>query len=149
MSLRQGNVLSMTEKVSLTLIESGQVSAMSDCVLTFKNDNPCTIDFLSTQLGSHIFKGEDLYEAFCELKKFLEGKGHNILCNGSRNNAFPSTMSRQMGGGEDLYILSMGEPASPDSFVYIFDPIEPSQAATLEEREEYYRRWLESTNGLG
>lgn len=138
----------MEEKVNLTLIPiNPEISkANTECTLIFSNESPCTIQLKHETIGRYIFSDSDLYATFLRLKAFLEKEGYNILCNGSRIDAFPSTMSLQMSGGEDLYVVEIGYQVSSDSIVYIFDVPDVEKIATLAEKESYYQKWIDSTD---
>jgi hypothetical protein len=86
----------MTEKITVGIIRIDGLQALEDCTIDyeFKSEPQGTIDFQHPTIGRHRFTGVDVYEAFEELKSFLESSGYNILCAGSRINTFPSTISR-------------------------------------------------------
>ena len=54
------------------------------------------------------FDGIDFLECFERLREDLEPQGWRFLCAGARKDAFVSGMSRDMGGGETVYLFNEG-----------------------------------------
>ncbi len=90
------------------------------------------------------FVGDDLFEAFLNLRKSLEKQGYKLLCNGARKDVFPSGMSRSMGGGRKAYIIRIGLQTNMNDIVDIFDYAEPKIIATAKEQQLFYQQWVES-----
>lgn len=86
--------------------------------------------------------GSDMFEALVELRRKFESKGWLIAVQGSRRDAYPSGMARDMGGGERIYVLRRGMPAKLDDLVDTLAAADPSQLATVEEQEQYWEDWL-------
>ncbi|MCT7994046.1 hypothetical protein [Laspinema olomoucense] len=135
----------MKGNVNLQIIKISEgYNQLSECTLFYKNTPPCMVEFQNTELGNHQFQGKDVFDCFCKLRFFLEKKGWNILCNGSRVDAYPSSMSRDMGGGMKLYHLQIGKRPQRIDLLRIFDKAEANQIGTLEEQRLYYERWRAS-----
>ena len=141
----------MSKTVVLTILKlTGKSEKSSECVVSYEKSvsyeraSPCYLDFQSSEFGYKQFNGIDLFECFCELRKFLEEEGWNILCNGARVDAYPTTMSRQMGGGLKLYLLKIGEEPKQGDLVKIFDRAELDKIGTVDEQRDYYNKWFES-----
>ena len=89
--------------------------------------------------------GPDLFAALQQLRRSLELLGWVPLCNGARVDCYPSGMARDMGGGASVYVLS----AKPGlhrrlPLVGTFDPAPKESVGTVEDQDEYFRRWLGS-----
>lgn len=123
-----------------------QLGRASECQLDYENTFPCTIKFESPDLGHHSFHAKDLFECLCELRRFLEARDWRILCNGARLDAYPSAMSRQMGGGARLYPLRMGEHPKRNEILKIFDKTQIDKVGTVDEQRAYYEKWVGSTS---
>jgi hypothetical protein len=86
----------------------------------------------------------DLFISLIEIRKVLEGRGLFILCLGSAINVYPSRMSRQMSKGLKAYKLKLGEPASPNDLVDIFDPAIEEEVGSISEQKDYFDKWIKS-----
>lgn len=82
-----------------------------------------------------------MFEALIALRLLLERRGGCLLCAGARTNVFPSSMSRDMGGGRMAYVLRLGEPAL--ELVDIFASAERSQVGTVEEQRAFQSLWMQ------
>jgi hypothetical protein len=101
---------------------------------------------LDLELGDETFSAEcsDCFEAFCEIRRGLENRQIYPLCAGATQNVFPSGMSRSMGGGLMGYRLSLGKQALREDLVNIFDEVEASRLAKVEEQESFFEDWIKS-----
>jgi hypothetical protein len=90
------------------------------------------------------FEGQDLFCSLRLLRKYFEEKGAKVLCNGARIDAYPSGMSRSMGRGRKIYLLSHGKQARRADLVDIFDYANPEQIGSVEAQELYYKEWINS-----
>lgn len=132
----------MVGTVNLQIIKvSEETNQLSECTLFYQNTQPSIIDFQNYELGDHHFEGRDIFDCLCQLRAFLEKKGWNILCNGARIDAYPSSMSRDMGGGMKLYHLKLGKRPQRSDLLRIFDNAEPDKIGTIEEQRAYYEKW--------
>jgi hypothetical protein len=90
------------------------------------------------------FEARDLFEAFLAMRQSLEARGCQLLCAGARKDAWPSGMSRSMGGGRKAFVVQLGLPAEMDALVDIFAYAEPDVVGTVEEQRAYRRKWIDS-----
>ena len=67
------------------------------------------------------FKGENFFDALLALRKELEKRNIQILCNGAAENVYPSTMQLAMGDGRLAYKLYLGQQARMLDLVDIFE----------------------------
>ncbi|MFQ6553052.1 hypothetical protein AAD018_012005 [Aestuariibius insulae] len=91
-----------------------------------------------------IFYGEDLFDAFCEMRRFLEKGGFLVRCNGARLSFFPSNMSRSMSNGLVGYVLTKGQAASRADLVRTFDQYSGDDLSRVDEQKEFFQKWLSS-----
>ncbi|GAA0127534.1 hypothetical protein UT300019_34400 [Clostridium sp. CTA-19] len=90
------------------------------------------------------YKSENFFSALLNLRKELEKKNIQIICNGAAKNIYPSTMQMSMGSGRTAYRLCMGNQAKNSDMVDIFDYDEDLEFANIEEQSKYYTEWLKS-----
>jgi len=88
--------------------------------------------------------GSDLFECLRSLNRKTEEQGIRVLCNGSRRDAWPSGMLRDMTGASKVYITSMGRTATPLDLVPIFGAASADLVGTVEEQDTYHNEWLRS-----
>jgi hypothetical protein len=94
--------------------------------------------------GTISVTADDLFEALILIRLEAEKHGYFILCNGARTDAYPSRMSRQMGGGGKLYVFKIGMPAQREDLVNIFEPAEFQHVGTVAAQRVAYDAWLRS-----
>jgi hypothetical protein len=116
----------------------------SICRVSYEKFPKCYIHFENNELGAYEISDIDLFECLCKLRKFLEEGGWIILCNGARRDVYPSTMAREMSGGEKAYLQIMGKPAGPGTTINIFEPAPQNEIATVEEQIAFHKKWNES-----
>ena len=90
------------------------------------------------------FKGNDLFDCLCELRKTFQRNSWFILCNGVRIDSYPSGMSRDMGGAKKVYINKLGLRPERIDLVKIFDEAPLDNIGTVDEQIAYHKLWLES-----
>lgn len=93
------------------------------------------------------YKSENFFSALQALRKELETKNIQIVCNGAAKNIYPSPMQMSMGSGRKAYKLSMGQQAKNSDVVDIFDCDENLDFVNLDEQSKYYSEWLKSVMG--
>ena len=93
------------------------------------------------------FKSESFFSALQSLRKVLENKNIQIVCNGAAKNVYPSPMQMSMGSGIKAYKLTMGQQAKNSDVVDIFDCDEQLDFVNMDEQSKYYTEWLKSVVG--
>jgi hypothetical protein len=93
------------------------------------------------------FEALSLFEALIAMRRSFEERGYRLLCAGARPDIFASSVSRDMGGGRKVSIVTMGLQADLDTLVDIFDYAGPDLVGTVEEQYAYRRKWLASFRG--
>jgi hypothetical protein len=129
-------------KVRLAKIEDHSDSLDSE-IYYHSDGNHWFIDFKSSVFQG-LFQDGDLFSCLCQLRNSLEKIGWNILCNGARINSWASTMSRQMGGGFKIYLLTMNEEMDRKNLVRIFDEANAEEIGTVDQQFDFYKKWLKS-----
>lgn len=90
------------------------------------------------------YKSENFFSALFNLRKDLEEKNIQILCNGAAKNIYPSPMQMSMGSGRIAYKLYLGKPARISDVVDIFDYDENLEFVKIDEQAKNYSKWLKS-----
>jgi hypothetical protein len=105
-------------------------------------------------LGEWSAPGEDFFDALCNLRLGLEAGGLRICVTGARVDAYPSGMSRDMGGGQMVYLLRprglvgrlLGRRRGRTGrLVGLLSPAPCERVGSVAEQSEFYENWL---NGL-
>ena len=95
--------------------------------------------------------GPDLFDALCDLRRQLESTGIRICVSGARTDAYPSGMSRDMGGGRMVYLLHrpgrlrrlLRLPAwRPGKLVDLFSSAPCGLVGSVDEQRNYYEKWV-------
>ncbi|GAB3105675.1 hypothetical protein G8770_08695 [Aestuariicella hydrocarbonica] len=85
----------------------------------------------------------DLFEAFVKARKEASKINLYFLCNGARENVYPSPMMKSMAGGAIAYTLTIGQQARRNDTVKVFEETE-EEIASVEGQRQFYERWLTS-----
>lgn len=93
--------------------------------------------------GPYTATGPDVFEALVRLRRQLEPEGLMIAVQGSRRDAFPSGMARDMGGGERIYVMRPGRGATFDDLVDTLADATVDQLATIDEQRAYWDAWMQ------
>jgi hypothetical protein len=112
--------------------------------LEYSYDGVATIKATSQLLGEFVATGDDLFEALLSVRLALEKNGYLLLCCGSRIDAFPSRMTRQMAGGRKLYLHREGMPTKKDDLRDLFDSAGLETIGTVVQQRAAYENWLKS-----
>ena len=91
--------------------------------------------------------GDDFFDAFCQIRKQLETLGLIPRCYAAHLRAFPSGMSRSMGGGVKLYRLTLGNQALTDDLIHMFDTDDRVEPATVADQRAFFNKWIGSLGG--
>ncbi|WP_275389730.1 hypothetical protein [Xenorhabdus bovienii] len=117
-----------TEEAELHLITS---PGRHCCLRLFHNNN---------QLAES--NDTDYFSCFTDLRNQL--KDIVFLCKGAKINVFPSAMSRDMSDGIVAYENTLGQYASSEDTVHIFDFDDKDVDVTPKEQREFHFKWIES-----
>jgi hypothetical protein len=86
----------------------------------------------------------DAFACLCGIRNFLRKHDTILLVNGARVDAYPSRMSRDMGGGYQVCVTTMGQQGRLEDLVYLLDEAPPEKIGTVEDQKEFHRQWLRS-----
>jgi hypothetical protein len=89
----------------------------------------------------------DYFASLALVRRELEAEGWLLSCYGASKNVWPSGMCRDMGGGLLAYRLRMGHVAKQMDLVDIFESGADFEPATVDEQEEFAKKWLASRKG--
>lgn len=114
-----------------------------------------TVDLTELESGDYVLvltwddgqleaTSEDCFDAFCSVRRGLEPLDLLPACYGAHLHAFPSGMSRSMGGGRKLYRLTLGKQALAKDLVQLFDAGEDVVPSTVENQRRFFDEWIGS-----
>jgi hypothetical protein len=87
---------------------------------------------------------DTFFDALADIRKVLERRGLRPKCFGACRDVYPSPMIRSMGSGEQAYRLKQGCQAKMEDLIPIFGSDPKINPVSVEEQEEFYRKWLKS-----
>jgi hypothetical protein len=87
---------------------------------------------------------DTFFDALVDIRKVLEGQELRPKCFGACRDVYPSPMIRSMGSGEQAYRLKLGCQAKMEDLIPIFACDPEITPVSVEEQEEFYRKWLKS-----
>jgi len=86
----------------------------------------------------------DYFAAFCAIREQLEEEGLIPFCYGASLNVYPSGMCRDMGSGMVAYKTEVGQRASRDNLVKIFEQGHDVIPSSVSQQKEHFEQWLQS-----
>lgn len=87
-------------------------------------------------------EAEHFWGALIKLRKILETLNIRLYCKGCARNVYPSPMILDMGDARVAYKMTLGQRVLREDLVFIFDPCEPEEYASIEEQEEFFNTWI-------
>jgi Clp amino terminal domain, pathogenicity island component len=90
---------------------------------------------------------DDMFEALVRIREQLEPQGWFVAVQGSRLDAYPSHMQREMAGGLNVCVMRMGEPVRLQDVVETFADADPGTLATVAAQREHAVAWERSVQG--
>ncbi|MCM2364852.1 hypothetical protein [Pseudomonas sp. SR18] len=111
--------------------------------VTIKYDpTKLTMTFSEADNFEKVYEGHDLYICFAKIRA---GFPHiTFLCKGAKINVKPSRMASQMSAGLVAYEMTLGQQATNDDIVHLFDYEEENLTNDLQEQIDFFRKWLAS-----
>ncbi|WP_121103788.1 hypothetical protein [Pseudomonas sp. WPR_5_2] len=88
------------------------------------------------------YTDEDLYLCLAQIRQ--EFPNIKFLCKGAKINVFPSSMCSQMSNGAIAYEKTLGEKASFDLIVSIFDFDDQNITSDISEQRDFHQKWMNS-----
>jgi hypothetical protein len=99
-----------------------------------------TCDGVSGMTG----EGYDFEEALQVLRARLEDRGLLLLCNRFRQDAFVTSLSRQMSDGLSCYLVKARVDLNPEELVECLGPADRSVVVTTSDAEAFIADWQTS-----
>jgi hypothetical protein len=93
-------------------------------------------------------KSESFFNALLELRKELEKRSIQIMCNGAAENVYPSPMQLSMGVGRIAYKQYLGQQARKSDIVDIFDCDNSLNFVSIEAQLRFHNDWLGCATNL-
>lgn len=119
-------------------------SELVEIIIKYSIKPPWYIESYCKDIKLTRYEGSDLFECLSKLRSQLDNIGIKLLCNGSRIDAYPSRMSRDMGGARKVYLLKLGQQGRLEDLVDIFDEAPVETIGTVSEQNRFYNKWLDS-----
>ncbi|AMS21312.1 hypothetical protein AYK59_14645 [Pseudomonas synxantha] len=89
-----------------------------------------------------VYEGHDLYICFAKIR--ADFPHITFLCKGAKINVKPSRMASQMSAGLVAYEMTLGQQATNDDIVHLFDYEEENLTNDPQEQIDFFRKWLVS-----
>ena len=132
------------EKLSVSCLINGDVY---NAVLELQEDNNCSIRF-TVENNTYSSEAEHFWGALIKLRKQLEEHDIRLLCQGCCRNVYPSPMILDMGDARKAYKMTLGKHVKMEDLVFIFDPCEPEEYASIKEQAGFYDEWIKTPKTL-
>lgn len=128
------------------VIEVNYIKNMTICTgqLQLKENEDDVELFLTIDGTIFVARNENYFDALILLRRQLEERNIVLLCKGCCKNVYPSGMILSMGYGDKAYRLTIGEPAKMNSLVYIFEPCDEKDYASVDEQHSFFEEWCNS-----
>ncbi|MDR6609165.1 MULTISPECIES: hypothetical protein [Pseudomonas] len=105
-------------------------------------DTYSSLTFIRKNGFRKVYTGYDLFECLAQIRRdFPEIK---FLCKGAKINVYPSSMCSQMSNGAIAYEVKLGEKATFDQIVGIFDFEDQDITHDISEQRAFRRQWISS-----
>lgn len=90
----------------------------------------------------YVSAASDFFDALLIMRTILEERQIQMLCDGSREDVWPTEQSRKKESGLIAYVCEPGKFATEP--VYIFEASANSHCVSVSEQKAYIRQWLKS-----
>ncbi|WP_348983818.1 hypothetical protein [Pseudomonas sp. EYE_354] len=101
-----------------------------------------TMTFSEAENFKKIYEGKDLYVCFAKIR--ADFPHITFLCKGAKINVKPSRMGSQMSAGLVAYEMTLGQHATNDNIVHLFDYEEENLTNNPQEQVDFFNKWLAS-----
>ncbi|MBE8594488.1 hypothetical protein IQK56_28310 [Pseudomonas sp. MAFF 301449] len=101
-----------------------------------------TMTFSEADNFAKVYEGHDLYICFAKIR--ADFPHITFLCKGAKINVKPSRMASQMSAGLVAYEMTLGQQATNDDIVHLFDYEEENLTNDPQEQIDFFRKWLVS-----
>lgn len=89
-----------------------------------------------------IYEGRDMYVCLAKIR--ADFPHITFLCKGAKINVKPSRMASQMSAGLVAYEMILGEQATNENLVRLFDYEEDNLTSDPQEQINFFKKWLVS-----
>ncbi|AZF36685.1 hypothetical protein C4J88_1901 [Pseudomonas sp. R4-39-08] len=89
-----------------------------------------------------IYEEKDLYVCFANIR--ADFPHITFLCKGAKINVKPSRMASQMSAGLVAYEMTLGQQATNDNIVHLFDYEEENLTNNPQDQIDFFKKWLKS-----
>lgn len=100
------------------------------------------------ELDKQSYIAYNYFDALCLLRKDLESRSIQLMCNGAAKEVYPSPMQLSMGCCRTGYVQYMSKPALIKDVVDLFEFDESLTLCDIKTQEEYHKQWLMSLKKL-
>ena len=96
--------------------------------------------------GKNFYSKErsNLFDCLIDIRNVFSELNWLILCNGAREDVYPSGMRRQMNKGLFAYQLTFGKAVAQSDLVDIFQECSEERVVTPEKQKAYFDEWFNS-----
>jgi hypothetical protein len=89
-----------------------------------------------------VYEGRDMYVCLAKIR--ADFPHITFLCKGAKLNVKPSRMASQMSSGLVAYEMTLGQQATNENIVHLFDYEEDNLANSPQEQINFFKKWLAS-----
>ncbi|WP_446469783.1 hypothetical protein [Xenorhabdus stockiae] len=129
------------DKRKIKIIINGEMEE-AELHLIYFPDRHCCLRIFHNNNQLAESNDTDYFSCFIDLRNQL--KDIVFLCKGAKINVYPSGMMIDMGLGKVAYENTLGQRATSEDTVHIFDFEDKDIDVTPEEQRKFHYQWLES-----
>ena len=101
-----------------------------------------TMTFSEAENFKKVYEGRDIY--VCLAKVRADFPNITFLCKGAKINVKPSRMASQMSSGLVAYEMTLGEQATNENIVHLFDYEDENLTNNPQDQIDFFKKWLAS-----
>jgi len=101
-----------------------------------------TMTFSEAENFKKVYEGRDIY--ICLAKVRADFPNITFLCKGAKINVKPSRMASQMSSGLVAYEMTLGEQATNENIVHLFDYEDENLTNNPQDQIDFFKKWLAS-----
>jgi len=137
--------MSSEERIPITVDSDGQIATWAIQRSSSPTDRTWTLELDAPDGRSWSAQASDVFKCLLILRRQPEPEAIRLCCNGARINAWASGMARDMGGGIQVYLVTLRQRPSLDDLVPTLYPAPLAEIApTVEAQEDFNETWLRS-----
>ncbi|MBM9488448.1 hypothetical protein JBE38_21180 [Pseudomonas sp. ICBG1301] len=101
-----------------------------------------TMTFSEADNFKKVYEGRDIYVCFAKVR--ADFPNITFLCKGAKINVKPSRMASQMSAGLFAYEMTLGEQATNENIVHLFDYEDENLTNNPQDQIDFFKQWLAS-----